>query len=85
MKNLQLLQSMATLFENVEEFVGRFGAKHCDAGLAEVGNAFEHRRGGEVTARVKDAAILVGTAFFRVVFRALHFADSLDIDEQLFL
>ena len=44
MKNLQLLQSMATLFENVEKFVGRFGAKHCDAGLAEVRQAFENRR-----------------------------------------
>ena len=42
-ESLLLLQPCSALLEDVEEFVGSLGAKHGDACLAKVGNAFEHR------------------------------------------
>ena len=42
-ESLLLLQPCSALLEDVEEFVGCLGAKHGDACLAKVGNAFEHR------------------------------------------
>jgi len=42
-ESLLLLQPCSALLEDVEELVGSLGAKHGDACLAKVGNAFEHR------------------------------------------
>ena len=50
---------MADVFENGEEVGHRFGAKHGDAGLAEIGDALEDGGGCEVTTGMEDASLLV--------------------------
>ena len=61
---------VAARLDDVHEVVDAFGAKHGDARLSEVGDAFEEGTGSQVSAGMEDAAPLVRT---------------FDVDAQLFL
>ena len=62
--SLYLLNSQQRLYlpEDAEQFFLRFGAEHGDARVAEVGDAFEQRAGGQVAAHVQDAPAFVEQA-----------------------
>lgn len=54
-----ITQSLPAIFENGHQFVNCRGSEHGYTRLTEVGNALEYGCGGEMTARVQYAAILV--------------------------
>ena len=63
-------EQLAGLFEDVEQLCHGGGPEHGDAGGAEVGDALEDGRGGQVPSGVDDASCLV---------------DALHVDAQQFL
>lgn len=53
------LDSLAAFFQYLFQFLHGSGSQHGDSRLAEVGNAFEDRGGGQVTTGVENASVLI--------------------------
>ena len=53
------LDSLAAFFQYLFQFLHGSGSQHGDSRLAEVGNAFEDRGGGQVTTGVENASELI--------------------------
>ena len=70
------------MLEDVEELLLRLGTQHLDARLAEVGNALEDGRGGQMATGVENGTLLDGEV---AVAGLTGEAYALDVDAQLLL
>ena len=70
------------MLEDVEELLLRLGTQHLDARLAEVGNALEDGRGGQMATGVENGTLLDGEIG---VAGLTGEAYALDVDAQLLL